>query len=179
MSTWLLTHLTDSDTPLVWLHARQGKHQDKLGRSCHKEHRVPAERQTLGKEELRCHMTSVRTKTSECKRVTERVQSCPPREVRGRFQEAVTWRPGLEGEEGASESILPPSQFGSRSVGPAVGWCRDPCWALRGPAPFLAHQPGGQSSSSRQPSAQRQAHQQERGSWGSPSLGHRKWGGGT
>lgn len=88
----------------------------------------------------------------------------------------VTGQPGLQGEEGASESILPPSQHGSRSVGPAVGRCRDPCWAPRGPAPFLARQPGRQSSSSRQPSPWSRAHQQERGSWGSSSLGHRKGG---
>lgn len=111
----------------------------------------------------------------ECNRVTERVQDCPTWGGPGGFQEVVPWQPGPEGQEGASEPILPPSQSGSRSVGPAVGWCRDPCWALRGPAPFLAHQPGGQSPSSHQPSAQSQAHQQGRGSWGSPSLGHRKW----
>ena len=54
-----------------------------------------------------------------------------------------------------------------------LGRCRGPCWA-QGPAPFLARQPGRQSSSPRQPSPRSRAHQQERGSWDSSSLGHRK-----
>lgn len=60
-------------------------------------------------------------------------------------------------------------------MGPAVSRSRDPCWAPRGPAPFLARQPGHQSSPSRQPSPRSRAHQ-ECGSWGSSSLGHRKGG---